>query len=112
MNEFDFTPRQRDVVGEMCKGRTNKEIARALGMAPATVKIHLTEIFRTMGVTSLAQAIIRACGTAVQAPPRELTELEILEEFADLAFTAGDVRWSRRVVLFGQALGRRARACG
>jgi len=111
MNEFDLTPRQQDVLGEMCKGLTNKQIARALGMAEATVKIHLTEIFRVMSVTNRAQAIIRACGTTPQPAPRELTELEILEEFADLAFSAGDLKWSKRVVLFGQALGRRARAC-
>lgn len=111
MHELDFTPRQRDVVEEMCKGKTNKEIARALTMAEATVKLHLTEIFRIMGVTNRSQAIIKACDFPVTKaePKRDLTDLEILEEFTDLAFTVGDVKWSRRVIMFGQALDRRVR---
>jgi hypothetical protein len=42
-------------------------------------------------------------------PRRELTDLEILEEFTDLAFTAGDVKWSKRVLMFGHALDKRAK---
>jgi DNA-binding CsgD family transcriptional regulator len=111
MDASNFTPRQRDVLTEMCKGKSNKEIARALGMAEATVKLHLTEIFRTMGVTNRAQAIIKACDFPVtQAePPRDLTDLEILEEFTDLAFTVGDERWSQRVLKFGHAIDKRVK---
>lgn len=113
MDENDFTPRQRDVLTEMCKGRTNKQIGRALNMAEATVKLHLTEIFRIMGVTNRSQAIIKACDlpVTVSEPHRELTDLEILEEFTDLAFTVGDVKWSKRVVMFGHALERRSKTC-
>lgn len=111
MIEFDFTPRQRDVVIEMCKGKTNKEIARTLMMAEATVKLHLTEIFRTLGVTNRSQAIIKACDLPVTTPEphRKLTDLEILEEFTDLAFTTTDAKWSQRVILFGHALDKRSR---
>ena len=111
MDESDFTPRQRDVLTEMCRGKTNKEIGRTLSMAEATVKLHLTEIFRIMGVTNRSQAIIKACDLPVTTPDpqRELTDLEILEEFTDLAFTAGDVKWSKRVLMFGHALGKRAK---
>lgn len=111
MNEAEFTPRQRDVLTEMCKGRTNKQIGRTLDMAESTVKLHLTEIFKVLGVTNRSQAIIKACDLPVTTaePLRELTELEILEEFTDLAFTVGDEKWSKRVILFGQAIDRRGR---
>lgn len=110
---YRFTPRQTEVLIELCKGKTNKEIARALTMAEATVKLHLTEIFRELGVTNRSQALIKASEIPITEEVsknnyRELTDLEILEEFTDLAFTVGDEKWSKRVLMFGHALGRRA----
>lgn len=111
MDEKDFTPRQKEVLEEMCKGKSNKEIARALNMAEATVKLHLTEIFRTMGVNTRTQAILRASDFAitVQVPPREVSDLDILKEFTDLAFTVGAERWCDRVVKFGHAINKLAK---
>ena len=107
MDETHFTPRQRQVLTEMCKGKSNKEIGRTLKMSEATVKLHLTEIFKVLGVNNRARAILIACNFAVTEadPPKELTDLEILEEFTDLAFTVKDDKWSQRVLKFGRALG-------
>jgi DNA-binding CsgD family transcriptional regulator len=111
MDETNFTPRQRDVLTEMCKGKSNKQIARVLGMAEATVKLHLTEIFKTMGVSNRAQAIIKASDyqVTIPEPQRELTDLEILTEFTDMAFTVGDDKWSQRVLKFGHAIDKRSK---
>jgi DNA-binding CsgD family transcriptional regulator len=111
MDETNFTPRQREVLIEVCKGRANKEVARSLGMAEATVKLHLTEIFKTMGVTSRAQAIIKASSFPVtmHEPKKNMTDLEILTEFTDIAFTVGDDKWSQRVLKFGHALDKRSK---
>lgn len=111
MDETQFTPRQRDVLTEMCKGKSNKEIARAVGMAEATVKLHLTEIFKTLGVKTRYQAVIKASDFQVTElePPKELTDLEILTEFTDMAFTVGDDKWSQRVLKFGHAIDKRAK---
>lgn len=111
MDETDFTPRQRQVITEMCKGKSNKEIARTLDMAEATVKLHLTEIFKTMGVNNRTRAILRAVDFAVTIAdkPKDLTDLEILEEFTDLAFTVQDEKWSKRVIKFGHAINRRVK---
>jgi predicted transcriptional regulator len=87
----------------MCKGKSNKEIARTLGMAEATVKLHLTEIFKTIGVRTRAQAIIKASDFAVTTP-EPLTDLEILERFTDTAFDTVKDSWSERVIKFGRAL--------
>lgn len=111
MDETHFTPRQRQVLTEMCKGKSNKEIARTLGMAVPTVKLHLTEIFKTLNVRTRYQAMLYAVNFAVTVPlpPKDLTPLEILEEFTDLAFTVQGSKWSERVVKFGTALSKRAR---
>ena len=45
-----FTPRERDIVGLVCKGLKNKEIAGKLVITPGTVKVHLMHIFEKAGV--------------------------------------------------------------
>ena len=112
MDETHFTPRQRQVITEMCKGKSNKEIAKTLGMAESTVKLHLKEIFKTMGVNNRNRAILVACDFAVTEPDvlGDLTDLQILEVFTDISFTAGtteSVRWSDKVLLFGRAINKR-----
>lgn len=57
--DLRFTQRQRDVIGELKKGRSSKEIARALNIAEGTVKIHLAAIYRQLGVRTRAEAIVR-----------------------------------------------------
>jgi DNA-binding NarL/FixJ family response regulator len=57
-----LTDRQRQILALVTEGRSNKEIARALGLAEGTVKIHLTRVFRALGVRSRAQAIVLTAG--------------------------------------------------
>ncbi len=54
-----LTIRQREVLGELLKGRASKEIARALNIAEGTVKIHLAAIYRALGVRTRAEAIAK-----------------------------------------------------
>ena len=55
-----LTPRQRDVLGLLVQGRSNKEIARALDLGHGTVKIHLAALFRHLGVHNRAAAVAAA----------------------------------------------------
>jgi two-component system, NarL family, nitrate/nitrite response regulator NarL len=52
-----LTERQLAVLGQLVQGRSNKEIARALGMAEPTVKGHLVTIFRVLRVRNRAEAV-------------------------------------------------------
>lgn len=58
--DFGLTPRQLDVLRMLATGESNKEIAQALGISPATVKNHLDAIFDKMGVTNRLQAVMLA----------------------------------------------------
>ena len=51
-----LTQRQQEVLELMSKGRSNKEIARALDIAPGTVKVHINAAFRTLGVHNRVSA--------------------------------------------------------
>ena len=50
-----LTERQRDVFLEIMKGKTGKDIARSLGLAVGTVKVHTQAVFRVFGVRSRMQ---------------------------------------------------------
>ncbi len=55
-----LTPRQRSVLQELVAGKSNKEIARALGVSISTVKAHVAAIMRVLGATNRTQAAIKA----------------------------------------------------
>ena len=55
-----LTPRQRDVLAEIGKGRSNQEIARVLGISIATVKLHVNAILQALGVRNRTEAAIIA----------------------------------------------------
>ena len=55
-----LSPREREVLGLVGQGLANKQIARRLGIAEHTVKVHLTSIFRNLGVGDRTSAAIWA----------------------------------------------------
>jgi LuxR family maltose regulon positive regulatory protein len=55
-----LSARERKIVGLIAQGQSNKEIARALGIGPETVKSHLKSIFVKLNVERRAQAVARA----------------------------------------------------
>jgi DNA-binding NarL/FixJ family response regulator len=63
-----LAPKQREVLRALAEGRTNKDISRRLLMEEATVKIHIRQIIRRLGVTNRTQAALLAhrCGIFLQ----------------------------------------------
>ena len=55
-----LSPREEEVLGEISRGASNKEIARALDIAETTVKIHVQHILRKLGLSSRVQAAVYA----------------------------------------------------
>ncbi len=55
-----LTPRQREVLALMAEGKSNKEIAKELGLAAGTVKIHVSSIFKALNVNNRTLAVIAA----------------------------------------------------
>ena len=53
-----LTARQIEVLRLMARGKSNRDIANLLGLSEGTVKIHLSAVFRALGVNSRAQAIV------------------------------------------------------
>jgi two-component system nitrate/nitrite response regulator NarL len=53
-----LSPREQEVLRQIARGASNKEIARSLDIAETTVKIHVQHILRKLGVSSRVQAAV------------------------------------------------------
>jgi DNA-binding NarL/FixJ family response regulator len=58
--DSNLSPREREVLLLLVRGKSNKEIAAELGIAGATVKCHFRVIFMRLGVTDRTQAAVAA----------------------------------------------------
>ena len=56
----NLTPAQRRILGQLSEGLLNKQIAYELDISEATVKAHITAIFRKLGVVNRTQAVLLA----------------------------------------------------
>jgi FixJ family two-component response regulator len=54
-----LSEREREVLGLIVAGLTNKEVGRALGLSPRTVETHRAHLFAKLEVESLAQLVRR-----------------------------------------------------
>ena len=64
-----LTGREREVLAEIAKGRSNREIARALFLSEATVKTHVNRIFAKTGSRDRGQAVRYAYANGYADPP-------------------------------------------
>jgi DNA-binding NarL/FixJ family response regulator len=57
VTRVQLTPRELSTLRLMADGKSNKEIANALGISERTVKTHLGHLFEKLGVTSRTEAV-------------------------------------------------------
>lgn len=53
----ELTERQHEVLQLLATGAANKQIARALGISPYTVKAHVAQVLLVLGATNRTQAV-------------------------------------------------------
>jgi DNA-binding NarL/FixJ family response regulator len=53
-----LTPRQQAVLEHLVQGKSNRDIAAALGLSENTVKVYLVTIYRVLGVSSRTEALL------------------------------------------------------
>ena len=73
----DLTSQQFRVLGMLCAGLLNKQIAYELDVSEATVKAHVTAILRKLGVATRTQAVLAASRLAldrssIKPPPEDV----------------------------------------
>jgi DNA-binding NarL/FixJ family response regulator len=55
-----LTKRQREILALIVEGNGNKQIAARLGITEGTTRIHVTTIFKVLGVRSRSEAVYKA----------------------------------------------------
>jgi DNA-binding NarL/FixJ family response regulator len=68
VSNHGLTRREQEVVAELRRGRTNREIAARLGVSTATVNKHVQHVLKKLHVTSRGQAIARLHAEAAGRP--------------------------------------------
>jgi DNA-binding NarL/FixJ family response regulator len=56
-NAYNLTERELQVLTQVCEGRSNLNVAKRLGITEGTVKIHLSNSYKKLGVENRTQAI-------------------------------------------------------
>ncbi|WP_161600932.1 LuxR C-terminal-related transcriptional regulator [Teichococcus oryzae] len=72
LDESTFTQRQRQVLLQLRRGYSNKLIGRELHMCESTVKVHVRQIMRKLGVSNRTQVALRVSAQAdacIPSPP-------------------------------------------
>lgn len=68
-----LSPREIEVMRMLAQGKSNKEIARQLGLAEGTVKVHVNAVYRLLNVHNRVSALLamnRALASGIDVPPR------------------------------------------
>jgi DNA-binding NarL/FixJ family response regulator len=68
----ELTRRQRDVLGLISQGKSNKLIADALTMSESTVKAHVKQIIKRLRVANRTQAALLATGVFARSAASDL----------------------------------------
>jgi DNA-binding NarL/FixJ family response regulator len=63
--DYNLTSRERDILGLLSEGRSNRDIAQTLYLSEKTVKAHLAAVFRKLGVTNRTQAAMAAVSMGI-----------------------------------------------
>jgi len=64
-----LTPREREILACLARGESNKLIARVLDLAESTVKIHVQNILKKLGLSSRVQAAVFAVEQGLGSNP-------------------------------------------
>jgi DNA-binding CsgD family transcriptional regulator len=60
IRSLGLSPRECEILALLASGRSNKEMARSLGISPNTIKTHVGRVYEKLDVANRVQAIEKA----------------------------------------------------
>ena len=70
---FNLSPREKEVLGVLAEGRSNREIAQRLFISERTVAVHVGNILAKLGVSGRVEAATVAWRLGLGSVPRPPT---------------------------------------
>lgn len=67
---YGLTEREEAILTQLCRGQSNYEIARFLGISEGTVKVHITSIMKKANVRSRLELVVQAFNSGAVQPMR------------------------------------------
>lgn len=68
-SDTSLTARELELLAFVASGLTNAEISRAMYLAESSVKTYLKRVYKKLGISSRAQAVMRAVELGIAGPP-------------------------------------------
>ena len=97
-----LTTREREIFGLLCQGLTNRQISSRLWISEGTVKAHVGNVFRKLGVSNRTQAVVVGLSPQRGSPNVQPTDTRSSpwQPAADLPLTRDDTtrRGALRIV--------------
>jgi PAS domain S-box-containing protein len=75
----EMSGREREVLDGLLAGKSNKQIARDLGISPRTVEMHRAKVMERLGAHSLPEAVLMAAAAGIQ-PARPIEGADRIAE--------------------------------
>ena len=76
LTKLGLSPREAEVLVWVARGKSNAEIAAALGISTPTVKKHMERIFRKLGVRNRLAAVAASERSAAASSPNISLDLK------------------------------------
>ncbi len=61
LSQYDLTHRQKQVAALLLAAKTRRQIAGELKLSESTVKMHVGELYKKLGINSRAELFLRFC---------------------------------------------------
>jgi DNA-binding CsgD family transcriptional regulator len=79
MSSPKFRKREKEVIELLLKGKSNKQIAQALGVSVRTVEFHLSNIYARLDASSRTEAVLKLSENRLRKPASKNTS-KVLRE--------------------------------
>ncbi len=64
-----LTPRQLQILQCLAEGKSNRQIVRAIGISPSTIRVHIRRAVMRLGARNRTQAVARAVAAGYVVVP-------------------------------------------
>lgn len=78
-----FSERENDVIKLLIQGKSNKQIALALGISNRTVEFHLSNIYTKLGVKSRSEAILKVTNSQLRKSTGDVQVISAVDNSLD-----------------------------